>query len=261
MNHRLRRLGLAPMLALLIGLIALGSVAARQTSPPAPVWTYEFTDGAAYGLGLSEDGGTLIAVVGFGFDTGGTIISLDPATGEEIWAFSTEEGASADPIVVDGVVYAGMGSLVGGGAAVYALDATAGAELWRADIMNHELPATPVDAVVFADGKLFVNRADATLLKLDAASGQIEWSLDIQKPSRGAPAVAGDTVYVSTGFDGARILAIDNQDGTVRWSVEDPVNPVTGPVLANGFLYVPFVDGELAALDPATGDELRWGPG
>jgi outer membrane protein assembly factor BamB len=39
--------------------------------------------------------------------------------------------------------------------------------------------------------------------------------------------------------------------------VEDRVNPVTGPVLAGGLLYVPYTSGDMVAYDPATGEE-RW---
>lgn len=245
------------ILCLVFGLTSSGMSAVAQDAPPVVRWQHALSDGAAYGLGLSDDGATLIAVIGFGFDPGGEIVSLDPETGAVLWTMATSEGASADPIVVDGAVYAGMGSLTGGGAAVYALDAVTGEMRWRTDVGNPDLPATPVDAIVFADGKLYVNRGDAALLKLDAVTGDVEWELDLRKPSRGAPFVAGETVYVSTGFDGARMFAFDATTGEERWAVEDADNPVTGPVLAEGLLYVTFTDGEVAAFDPATGEE-RW---
>lgn len=245
------------LVLLLIGVLSGAESTSAQTAAPVPVWQYTLTDGAAYGLGLSDDGETLVAVVGFGFDPGGQIVSLDPASGDVRWTVETEEGALADPIVSDGMVYAGMGSLVGGGAAVYALDAATGAELWRTDVENRDLPGTPIDAISYADGTLYVNRGDAVLLALDAATGAIRWEVELQKPPRGGPFVDGNTVYVSTGFDGGRIFAFDAQTGEERWSIEDSANPVTGPVLAKGILYVPFVDGQLVAYDPATGEE-RW---
>ena len=257
MKNFLSRLGLTSILLLVFGQWALGTIAAQPVSPPRHLWTHEVTDGSAYGLGISADGETLITVIGFGFDLGGQIVSLDPATGEVRWQVDTPESASADPIIAGGVVYAGMGNLVGGGAAVYALEATTGNELWRTDVENRTLPATPIDAVTVSNGTLYVNRGDAVLLAIDAASGNVRWELDLRKPSRGAPFVDGDTVYVSTGFDGARIFAFDVETGEERWSVEDPENPVTGPVVADGLLFIPFVNGELVAYDPASGEE-RW---
>lgn len=241
----------------LVALVLGGMSASAQPGAPAVSWSYLPTDGAAYGLGLSEDGSTLVAVIGFGFDPGGQIVSLDPVNGEVLWTVETAEGALAGPIVVDGVVYAGMGSLVGGGAAVYSLDAATGGELWRTDVNDPQLPATPIDAIAYSDRKLFVNRGDAVLLKLDAATGAIDWEIELQKPTRGAPAVSGDMVFVATGFDGGIVLAFDAATGEARWSVEDPANPVTGSVLSGELLYVSFVSGELVAFDPLTGEE-RW---
>lgn len=245
------------ILLAMVGFVGLTEGVAAQATGPSVAWNYTLSDGGAYGLGISADGETLVAVIGFGFDPGGQIVSLDPVTGAVRWQLDTSEGAAADPVVVDGTVYAGMGSLVGGGAAVYALDAATGAELWRTDVENRELPATPIDAITVANGMVFVNRGDAVLLALDAATGSVTWETDVEKPSRGAPWVAGDTVYIATGFDGARILAIDAATGEERWAVEGPVNPVTGPVLAGPLLYVPYVNGEMVAYDPATGSE-QW---
>ncbi len=231
-----RRFGYSLVVLLSVLAFAVAPIAARQPQPPGLIWHYQLPDGAAYGLGLSEDGSNLVTVIGFGFDPGGQIVSLDPATGSVRWLVETPEGASAEPLIVDGVVYAGMGSLVGGGAAVYALDAMTGAELWRTDIENRDLPATPIDALTLSNGTLFVNRGDAWLFALDAASGEVSWTFDLQKPSRGAPWVDGDTVYIATGFDGAWLYAVDAATGEERWRVEDPANPVTGPVVADGLL-------------------------
>jgi eukaryotic-like serine/threonine-protein kinase len=257
MNCPLRRSIAALLIFFVLGLFSFGEVTAQTPPSPHLLWNYALTDGATYGLGMSGDGSELIAAIGFGFDPGGQIVSLDPATGAVRWLVETDEAPSADPIVIDGVVYAGIGSLVGGGAAVYALDAGSGAVLWETDIERGDLPATPIDAVTLSNGTLYVNRGDATLLALDAATGELKWEFDMQKPSRGAPFVEGDTVYVSTGFDGGRIFALDAATAEVRWSVEDRENPVTGPVLANGLLYVPYTSGDMVAYDPATGDE-RW---
>lgn len=246
----------------LLSIVFMGSIgsldgALAQSAPPQIAWRYTLDDGAAYGLGISGDGTSLVAVVGFGFDPGGQIISLDPATGQARWAVDTPESAAGDPIIVDGVVYAGMGNLVGGGAAVYALDAATGAELWRTDIENRDLPATPIDAVAFSNGTIYVNRGDAWLYALDAASGDVKWTFDLEKPSRGSAWVDGDTVFVATGFDGAWIYAIDAATGDERWRIDDAMNPVTGPVVSDGLLYVPYVNGEMVAYDPASGEE-RW---
>jgi outer membrane protein assembly factor BamB len=239
------------------GLLVGGTGSAHDNGAPEVLWQFSPADGAVYGSARSADGAELVTVIGYGFDPGGRIVSLDPATGSERWAVDVPESPSADPVVANGTIYVGIGSLVSGNSAVYALDAETGTQRWRADVTNRELPATPVDGVALGGNMLFVNRADGVLLALDVASGAERWAVGLQKPPRGVPVVDGETVFVSTGFDGAAILALDVASGAERWRFEQPDNPVTGPVIAGGLLYVGFTNGELAALDPATGEE-RW---
>lgn len=238
-------------------LLSLGSVAAQGITPPTLLWQFTPSDGAIFGSALSDDGAALVVVIGYGFDPGGTVVSLDPATGDVRWSVDIPESPWSDPVIADGIVYAGIGSLISGQSAVYAFEVDTGAQLWRNDVTNRDLPATPIDGVAIGDASLYVNRADGAVLALDMATGAERWSVDVEKPQRGAPFVDGDTVYISTGFDGAVILALDTASGDERWRFEQPVNPVTGPVVAEGLLSVGFVDGDVVTLDPATGEE-RW---
>lgn len=224
---------------------------------PSVLWQVQPADGAVVGAALSSDGQHLVAVLGYGFDPGGGIVSFDPATGEQRWTVPVPESPSADPVIAGGVVYAGVGSLVSDRSAVYALDIESGVQLWRTDVSNPELPATPVDGVTSTAGTVFVNRGDGVLLALDAADGAERWSVRFERPQRGAPVTDGAMVYVATGFDGAIILALDAATGEERWRSSQPANPVTGPVVADGQLIVGFTDGTLVAFDAATGEE-RW---
>jgi outer membrane protein assembly factor BamB len=246
----------ALFLLLLGSLLGPAVAGAQSAAVPTVQWQYLPFDGAVYGLALSDDGSVLVAVIGYGFDPGGTLVGFDPATGAERWRVDIPESPSAAPIVENGVVYAGIGTLVTGRSAVYALDADTGAQRWRTDVTNSDIPATPVDGVTLAGDTLFVSRADGVLLALDSATGSERWTKELRKPPRGVPFVVDETVYVSTGFDGARIFAFDAATGDERWSFEQPDNPVTGPVVVDGLLYLSFTNGDLVAFDAATGAEL-----
>lgn len=228
-----------------------------QSSAPQVAWHYTPADGAIYGSAVSEDGADLVVVLGYGFDPGGAIVALDPTTGDERWRVDIEEAPSSNPIVVDGVVYAGIGSLVSGRSAVYALDAASGAQRWRTDITNTSLPATPVDGVALGGGRLYVNRGDGVVLALDAATGEQRWERQLSKPQRGTPVYESEQVFIATGFDGAAIFALDAGTGETVWDAEGPQNPATGAAVHEGTLYVPYDGGDLVAYDAATGDE-RW---
>ncbi len=242
-------------LASLLLVVSLGSASA-QGAAPAVGWRYVLADGAVYGSALSADGADLVAVIGYGFDPGGTIVSLDPATGRERWRVDIDESPWSNPVIEDGVVYAGIGSLVSGRSAVYALEAATGDQIWRSDITNSSLPATPVDGVALGGGRLYVNRADGVVLALDAATGDQRWQVQLPKPQRGTPVYEDDLVFITTGFDGAEIYALQGSTGDIAWMVEGPQNPTTGAAVRDGTLYVPF-GGELVAYDAATGLE-RW---
>ncbi|PWT82488.1 MAG: PQQ-dependent dehydrogenase, methanol/ethanol family [Acidobacteria bacterium] len=81
--------------------------------------------------------------------------------------------------------------------------------------------------VAYADGKIFLNQADTTLVALDAKSGKVVWSVKNGDPSKGetgtsAPAVVKDKVLV--GISGAefgvrgRLTAYDLKTGKQAWA-------------------------------------------
>lgn len=246
----------ALFLASLLFMVSLG-MASAQNAAPSIGWQYPLADGAVFGSTLSTDGADLVVVIGYGFDPGGSIVSLDPATGDERWRVDIDESPWSNPIIENGIVYAGVGSLVSGRSAVYALDAATGDQIWRADITNSSLPATPVDGVTLGEGTLYVNRADGVVLALDAATGDDRWEVQLPKPQRGTPVYENGLVFIMTGFDGAEIYALQASTGDIMWIDEGPQNPATGAAVLDGTLYVPFDGGDLVAYDAATGAE-RW---
>jgi serine/threonine-protein kinase len=246
----------ALFLAVFLLAVSLGPAGA-STAVPEVAWQFTPADGAVYGSALSDDGADLVVVLGYGFDPGGAIISLDPTTGDERWRVDIDETPWSNPTIEDGVVYAGIGSLVSGRSAVYALDTATGERRWRTDISNSSLPATPVDGVALGAGMLFVNRADGVVLALDTVTGEERWEVQLPKPQRGTPVYENELVFITTGFDGAEIYALQASTGDIAWMVEGPQNPATGAAVLDGTLYVPFEGGDLVAYDAATGAE-RW---
>ena len=118
-----------------------------------------------------------------------------------------------------------------------------------------------------ADGTLYVGSSDGWLYALDAEDGTVEWRYDAGTSIASAPAVAGDVVLVG---DRAGVLhGVRRATGAGRWRLE------TGPevalpwgregwdyfqastTIAGGTAYWGSGDGNLYAVDPATGDE-KW---
>ncbi len=93
----------------------------------------------------------------------------------------------------------------------------------------------------------------------ELVTGQRIWELNLAGIS--TPAVAGEWIFTLT--DDPRLLAIARSTGRVRWvtqlvhwrNPEKKTGPIfwTGPVLANNRLWVASSEGEVQAVDVASG--------
>ncbi|HMK87150.1 MAG TPA: PQQ-dependent dehydrogenase, methanol/ethanol family [Steroidobacteraceae bacterium] len=134
----------------------------------------------------------------------------------------------ATPLAVNGVLY-----FTGSYAAVYAVDAASGKLRWKYDPQTWK--AYPVKmhygfganrGVAFADGRVFSAALDGRLLALDAATGELIWSVQTVPPESmqtvtGAPRTFNGKVIIgNAGADfGARgyVTAYDAATGKQVW--------------------------------------------
>jgi quinohemoprotein ethanol dehydrogenase len=158
------------------------------------------------------------------------------------WSYQlkTPRGASATPIVVDGIMY-----VTSSWSLVYALDAVTGKELWVYDPKVDR--ATGASAccdvvnrgVAIYQDKVFVGALDGRLIALNAKTGQPVWetqTVDSKLPYTitGAPRVANGLVYIGNGGAeyGVRgyVSAYDAESGKLRWRFYTvPGDPSKGP--------------------------------
>jgi quinohemoprotein ethanol dehydrogenase len=158
------------------------------------------------------------------------------------WSYDidSEHGLEATPIVVDGVMYAS-----GPTGTVYALDAASGRELWTftptvdTGFMRKACCGIVNRGVAVWKGLVFVASLDGYLYALDAASGQVSWSVDTLTDRErgytitGAPYMAGDLVVIGNAgaeFDArGYVTAYDYRTGEQRWRFFTvPANPADG---------------------------------
>jgi alcohol dehydrogenase (cytochrome c) len=150
---------------------------------------------------------------------------------EPVWSFSTGvlRGHEGGPLVIGDVMYV-HGPFPN---PIFALDLNnAGKILWKYEPKQDPsvIPVMCCDTVnrglAYADGKLFFNQADATLIALDAKTGKLMWSVKNGDPSKGetgtsTPVVVKDKVLV--GISGAefgvrgRLTAYDMKTGKQDW--------------------------------------------
>jgi outer membrane protein assembly factor BamB len=122
------------------------------------------------------------------YDGGGSLSAFDGATGDLVWNVAEPLWV---PAVSDGVAYAG------GEGVLVALSASTGSELWR-----FALQGVPVAPAV-ADGIVYVPAEnDQRVYALEAASGRVLWTFDVDSPPLSAVSVAHGSAFVGTQFGG-----------------------------------------------------------
>ena len=171
---------------------------------------------------LADDDGEELVVTGGKL---GYVIAVDPETGEEVWktAVGTHNGHDEDsrkqlegtlelpapPFEVFPGPYGGVETnLAIDDGKVYAAVVNLPGKVSKAADLNR-----PVLEVDFATAK-------GELVRLDLATGAIDWSVDLDTMPLGAATISNDLLF-TTLFDG-RLVAYSIEDGSEVWSSRLP---------------------------------------
>lgn len=193
-------------------------------------------------------------------------LALDQETGEEDWTFqSFEESArflsSASPAAAGDLVIAPFSS-----GEIVAFQAESGRALWN-ETLAQQASLTALASLndiagspVIDRGLIYVVSHGGRFAAIDIRSGQRVWEASIT--SLQTPWVAGDFIYVVS-VDG-ELVCLSRNDGGIIWvsqlrrykKEKKRKGRVTwaGPVLAGGNLVLVSNLGEMAKVDPVTGE-------
>jgi eukaryotic-like serine/threonine-protein kinase len=145
------------------------------------------------------------------------------------WTFPTGGSIVSSPVLQDGVIYFGSNDNN-----VYAVAADSGRQLW-AHATGGAVAATP--AIV--GGVVYVGSYDGKFYALDAKTGAARWKFR----------TGGERRFEARGLDGLQPRS---------QTISDPFDLyLSSPVVSNGTVYFGSGDGNVYALDAATG-EARW---
>jgi eukaryotic-like serine/threonine-protein kinase len=186
------------------------------------------------------------------------VYALDAETGQELWRTEVGGATAAQPVLdaTEQVLY--VGAFDG---RLYALHADSGEQVegfdFRADnwIWSEAL---------LADDRLYVTSLDGRLYALDPSDGSViaPYPYDSAEVSgtdeeiRASPVRAGDYIIIATGS--GRVIAVDNAQRQWYWPSGIPQASVyTTPAVADGWVYVVLMDGQMQVLDSEDGG-LRW---
>lgn len=105
-----------------------------------------------------------------------------------------------------------------------------------------------------SDGNLYAAAADGTIMRLDAATGKVQWRI-----KAGVPLTAGVGSNINTvavvGEKG-KVLTFDSA-GKPRWQAQAPSEVISPPAVTQGLVIIHSVDNQITAFDIESG-ERRW---
>ena len=177
---------------------------------------------------------------------GGALIWTGAVAGQRVGrAYAAVGDITGDPVVVDGVVYAGSAA-----GRTVAIAADTGLRIWT----TNEGALNPPLVV---GGSVFVVNDEARLVRMDAASGDVIWSVQMpyfakdKAKKRKAifahygPVLAGGRIVVASSDGTLRLF--DPTDGSAQGQVDIPGGAASAPALAGGMLFVVSGNGQLHA--------------
>lgn len=231
-------------------------VAFQPSAQLAPSWI------TSAGIGCGKDylklGPVLADNALFTADKSGLIVSSSLQNGHRYWTNNTNIPITSGIEVNEGVVVA-----AGTNGQVIALNETNGNVLWKKMVPNAVLSAP-----IISQGRVFIKTVDGKLLALAANNGQVLWSYNHGAPELvlrdgGAPQVIGNKVIV--GFADGKLSAFSAAEGHLLWEqsiatpqgssqIDQMVDTVADPVIANGIIYAAAYQGGVAAINPNTGN-------
>jgi outer membrane protein assembly factor BamB len=222
-----------------------------------PLWSHPTTD--------HVEGGPVLAGKNLLFPAGNDgLYALDAATGARRWNFRDRVHIDGTPGVDGDRVYVGSGpSRKFDTSEVACLLAANGEPVWRQPMI---LPAWSTPVV--ARGRVFVGLGNGRLTEaakppekpagalacLDAATGELRWTIHVDDSVFSQPVVVGDRIVFGS-RDGHVYGATFDGELTYRIALNGPV--IAAPTAERGSVYAVSVPGLMICIDPATGSE-RW---
>jgi glucose dehydrogenase len=161
----------------------------------------------------------------------GVVYGLDADTGDVIWETSVGTHLNDELTEIDGPTLVYPGSLGG----VQTPLAIAEGTIYTC-VMNAPTQYAGPEETSFGF-TVQLGTANSELVAIDAATGEIEWSVELDGDALGGATVSGDLVFTST-FDG-QVLALDRSTGETVWSYQADGGINGWPALAGDELYVP----------------------
>lgn len=193
-------------------------------------------------------------------DANGNVTATRATTGQQVWATDTKTRITGSVAAASDIVVAGTQE-----GQIIALDAQTGKQRWRTTVPGQVLAAPAI-----TEQMVIVKTLDGNLSALDIKSGQALWTVAHPTPPlllRGssAPQLAGKLVIA--GYADGRLAAYELASGKQRWEraiaipqgnsiVARMIDIDVDPVIDNDTVYVATYQGNIAALNVQSGEQI-----
>ena len=172
---------------------------------------------------------------------------------ERAWKADIGDGADDEiPLVTQPVVLDGRIFTLDTDAELSAFNIENGKTVWRTDVGNEDEDDEVIaGGIASGGGLLYVTNGYNEVLAVNPLNGEIIWRENIPAPSRAAPTVLDNRIFITT-LD-SRMLALDATNGKVLWEysgISDAASLLgAASAAANQDIVVPvFSSGEITAL-------------
>ncbi len=241
-----------------------------NTPPPSPLVAYspELTPttlwSATPGTGTNDMVIKLVPVLVnnavITADQSGVVAATNAANGHVIWQTPLNTPLTAGPNTNGAIVVVGTSQ-----GELYALQLSNGHVLWHSVLPNQILGVPQISA-----NSVVVETVDGKLLTLNANTGQIQWSYEHGAPTmilRGGSSPQITRNEVIAGYADGKVAAYSLADGRLIWEhmlsepsgatdIEQMVDVVADPIVADGVIYAVNYQGNISALDVGTGNVI-----
>ena len=162
---------------------------------------------------------------------------------------------AAGLVVVQNDVEGGDGSFIA------ALDIPTGAVRWRVERSQPAGWATPIVLGAASGDSLVVAMGVDEIVAYQAETGQERWRVEgLGGNAAPSPVASGEgLVFAVTGYPRKKVLALDLEDGSLRWDYRKGQGYVPSPIFHRGVLYLVSDGGILTALDGEAGGVIYEG--
>ncbi len=189
-------------------------------------------------------------------------LDLNEGDLKKIWSADIGDGSrsglplTAQPIVIDGRVFT-----LDTNSQLSAFDTKTGKMLWRRNVRaSGEDDQVIGGGVAYARGILYVTNGYNEVLSLKPDDGTILWRSPIPAPSRAAPTIIDERIFITT-LDN-RLLALSTKEGSIMWE-HTGLGEIAGlvgaasPAASRNIVVPVFSSGEISALRVQNGS-VAW---